>query len=225
MSTPDAHSGPRDNPHAGRRFGRYGQCTATNRNGVRCGQHAMGEHGKCYYHGGASSGADEPHRPVGNDHAEGNPGGSPPELNRNAEIHGAFSAMDKVEARLNEDGQAELTERMDALCERSRRLRPSLSEERREALAKEYVLTSHLWTQATVDTLKRGIGITREETFDTPNGPVTVERKRVNPTMLRSSHLIRRQLRIGEVLGLWDETRGPRRPDSPYRRPDSSDSQ
>lgn len=35
-------------------FGYYGQCTATAKTtGERCRQSAVGEHGKCYYHGGA----------------------------------------------------------------------------------------------------------------------------------------------------------------------------
>ena len=200
-----------------------GCCNAKTRAGGRCGKLPINGTGRCRLHGGASTGPKDPSKLEGNDHAAGNPGGGPPKLNRNAEIHGAFSALDKVEARLNEEGQAELKERMADLCERSRRFRPSLSEERREALAKEYVLSTHLWTLATADTFKRGFGLIREETFETANGEVTSKRTVLNPTVMRGSRLMRRQRRMGEVLGLFDETRGPRRPDSPYRRPARND--
>jgi len=45
----------------GRDYGEYGQCEATARStGERCRQPAIGEHGKCHYHGGApGSGAPE----------------------------------------------------------------------------------------------------------------------------------------------------------------------
>ena len=39
----------------GRSYGHFGRCTATSKTtGDRCRQPARGEHGKCYYHGGAS---------------------------------------------------------------------------------------------------------------------------------------------------------------------------
>lgn len=52
----------------GRPYGRYGRCTATAKStGERCRQPAIGEHEKCYYHGGApGSGIGEGQR----DHAQ-----------------------------------------------------------------------------------------------------------------------------------------------------------
>lgn len=78
------------------RFGQWGRCVATNRKNERCGQPATGPHGKCYFHGGASTGPDDPSVLEGNDHAEGNSGGGPPELNANAVKHGAFGDLDKL---------------------------------------------------------------------------------------------------------------------------------
>lgn len=135
----------------------------------------------------------------------------------------ARSATSKMDERLAGDAREEVDEHRECVLERSREARPSLDEERREALAKEYALSFYQWHLAAVDELDRGMVLTHEETFETPDGEVTAERTRINPTVMRGSRLSRRQLRIGEVLGLWDDTRGPRRPDSPYRRPSRND--
>lgn len=177
--------------------------------------------GRCRLHGGASTGPRDPSKLEGNNHAAGNPGGGAPVLNMNAWIHGAFSDLDKLDERLEGDAREETDELCECVLERSRDARPSLSEERRETLAEEYALSFYQWHLAAADTFERGFSITREEAFETPDGEVTVERERINPTVTHGLRLSHRQLRIGEVLGLWDETRGPRRPDSPYRRPPS----
>ena len=136
----------------------------------------------------------------------------------NAWIHGAFGDLNKLDERLRGEAREKVDEHHEGVLKCSREARPSLSEERREALAREYALSFYQWRLAVADTFERGFGVTHEETFETSDGEVTVERERANPTVLHGSRLSRRQLRIGEVLGLWDETRGPRRPDSPYRR-------
>jgi hypothetical protein len=53
-------------------YGHYGQCTATAKTtGDRCRQSAVGEHGKCYYHGGApGSGIGENQRDHAAEHVE-----------------------------------------------------------------------------------------------------------------------------------------------------------
>ena len=197
-----------------------GCCNAKTRNGGRCGKLPINGTGRCRLHGGASTGPRDPSKLEGNDHAAGNPGGGAPELNMNAWIHGAFSDLDKLDQRLRGEAREKVDEHRECVCvlERSRDARPSLSEDRRKALAREYALSFYQWRLAAADTVKRGFGITHEETLETPDGEVTVERKRINPTVMQGSRLSRRQLRIGEVLGMFDKTRGPRRPNSPYRR-------
>lgn len=68
----------------------YGRCQATAKStGEQCGRAATGDHGKCNYHGGASSGA-----PEGNQNGVGNDGGAPPK-NGNAETHGLTADADQ----------------------------------------------------------------------------------------------------------------------------------
>jgi hypothetical protein len=185
----------------------YGCCNAKTRNGGHCWKLPVNGTGRCRLHGGASTGPKDTSYLEDNDHAVGNDGGAPP-LNRNAEIHGAFTDLEKLEARLDEEGQADLADRMADLCEHSRDARPELGEKRRKRLAKEYVLLQHKWIRATADTFERGVGLTREKTFETPDGEVTAEVASLNPTVTEGLRLSGRKRRIGNVLGLWEHTRG-----------------
>ncbi|WP_372479696.1 HGGxSTG domain-containing protein [Halomicrobium sp. HM KBTZ05] len=66
-------------------YGEHGRCEAQAKTtGERCKRAAIGEHGKCDKHGGKSTGPKDTAHLEGNDHAEGNDGGSPPEGNMNA---------------------------------------------------------------------------------------------------------------------------------------------
>ena len=62
-------------------YGEYGRCEATAKStGVRCKRPAVGEHGKCGFHGGNTPTKDENPNvgaPEGNSRAEGNDGGAP----------------------------------------------------------------------------------------------------------------------------------------------------
>jgi hypothetical protein len=55
---------------------------------------------RCKFHGGLSSGPDDTSLLEGNDHAEGNPGGRPPDANSNVVIHGGFSDWETAYERL-----------------------------------------------------------------------------------------------------------------------------
>lgn len=195
-----------------------GCCNAKTRSDGRCQKAPINGTGRCRLHGGASTGPRDPSTLEDNDHAVGNSGGGAPPLNRNAEIHGAFGDLDLLEQRLAGDALAYVEKIRESTLDMSRDARPSLSEDRRERLAREYALLFYQWHQATVDTFERGMGLTREKTFETADGDVTAEVEVANPTLGRSSQIARRQHRIGNVLGLWDRTRGPTRPDSPTRR-------
>ena len=79
-----------------------GRCNAENRAGLPCRKYPVGGKGsgRCRLHGGASTGSTDPSVHEGNDHAAGNPGGAPPELNMNASTHGADCDWRKLDARL-----------------------------------------------------------------------------------------------------------------------------
>lgn len=76
----------------------------------RCKRPAVGEHGKCGFHGGKTPTQDENPNvgaEVGNQHAKGNPGGSPPDGNMNALKTGAHAdPVNLFEWLLEEDREA-----------------------------------------------------------------------------------------------------------------------
>ena len=170
----------------------------------------MGAHGKCYYHGGASAGPTDPSLLEGNDHAVGNPGGGPPELNLNAATaHGAFSSLDKLEARLSGDALHLVAILHWDAVRLSREHAPDVDEAYRRELAREYALLFFQEELATVDFFERGVGLEREETVEIGGEAVTFTTHVENPTIARSSALSARQHRIGDELRLfpvhWDD--------------------
>lgn len=186
-----------------------GCCNAKTRSGGHCWKLPVNGTGRCRLHGGASTGPHDTSHLEDNDHAVGNDGGAPL-LNRNAEIHGAFGDLDKLDQRLGGDALDYVDQLETSTLKASREARPSLGEDRRERLAREYALLHYQWHQASADTFDRGMGLRREETYDTPDGEVTVTRYVANPTLGRGLQLSGRLRRIGNVLGLWDRARGER---------------
>lgn len=186
---------------------RTAHCGAKTRADGRCQRAPINGTGRCRLHGGASTGPKDTSHLHGNDHAVGNDGG-PPLLNRNAEIHGAFGDLDKLDQRLAGDAREFVDKHRESALETSRDARPSLDENRRERLAREYALLFYQWHQATADSFERGFGVPREKSFQTPDGEVTAEVMGMNPTVVRGSQIGRRQHKIGNVLGLWDHTGG-----------------
>lgn len=81
-------------------YGEFGRCEATAKStGEQCGQPAIGDHGKCYFHGA---------------------GGGPPDNNGNATTHNLAANRGKLYHRLSEDKQREVDQLEHALIERYR---------------------------------------------------------------------------------------------------------
>ncbi|WP_394743347.1 hypothetical protein [Natronococcus roseus] len=88
-----------------RQYGIWGQCTTSNRHDKRCGAPALGPHGKCHYHGGATPTKEE-NEDVG-----------APEGNGNAAKHNLTSDHSKLYDRLRPDLQAEVDKLRDEMLE------------------------------------------------------------------------------------------------------------
>lgn len=86
----------------------------------RCRRPAVGSHGKCDKHGGASTGPRDPALLEGNDHAAGNTGGGPPPLNTNAQTHGAWNDPLKEYRRLDGDAKRLVDPLADEAIDRSK---------------------------------------------------------------------------------------------------------
>lgn len=190
-------------------FGEHGRCEALARSaGRRCKRPAVGPHGKCDKHGGASAGPRDSSQLEGNQHAVGNSGGCPPERNSNARVHGVFSSLDAMDDRIKAgEGDMGVIHHLALLeydiLKTSRRNAPDMDEDRRRELAHEYALLSQKETRANLDFFERGFAWPEEETFETEDGPVTVERHHMNPTFRVSSRLSRRMREIRDELKAW----------------------
>jgi hypothetical protein len=167
----------------------------------------MGEHGKCYFHGGASTGPDEPATDhlEDNDHAAGNSGGGPPELNTNAATHGAACDWRKVDARIEGDAKAYVDRLYESYLQRATVTAGHLDAVRQRALARELAVSNLLWHRATIDTFKRGMVLTETVEYTTPDGETeTFENAKLNPAQTVQFAHSSRQLAIRDELGIND---------------------
>ncbi len=133
-------------------------CGATNSRGGRCklpaGWGTPGSGGtRCRYHGGCSTGPDDASHLEGNDFAEGNPGGCPPEHNSNAVIHGGFSDWQTAYERFqeNQDAHDRIEMLVSAYLETASEHAADLDSERRERLARELATRRVLKSRASKD--------------------------------------------------------------------------
>ena len=167
----------------------------------------MGEHGKCYFHGGASTGPDEPATDhlEGNDHAAGNPGGAPPELNTNAATHGAACDWRKVDARIRGDAKAFVDRLYESNLRRATVTAGHLDATRRRALARELAVSHLLWRRAAADSFERGMVLTETVEYTTPEGETeTFENTKLNPAMTVQFGHSSRQFAIWDELEIHD---------------------
>ena len=134
----------------GREF-EYGQCEATAKStGEQCGNPAIGEHGKCRFHGGASTGAEK-----GNDHATGNDGGAP-EGNGNAETHGLHADPHKYHERRDQEEKEWILDVSAAIEDRIRENRGDVDKLDR-VLARRIAIKLHIASRATEHVDKEGL--------------------------------------------------------------------
>lgn len=189
----------------GREYGRWGRCEAWARStGERCRQEAMGPHGKCYFHGGASAGPRDPSALEGNRNAAGNRGGGAAELNTNAVKHGAFSDLELVDERLEGEALAYVNRLTECLASRAAEKVPSMGVLERWELAREWALLSHQWGLAMADAYERGLIDEVEKSYTDGAGEEwSFTRSRVVPTLERSFEISGRQDEIEEELRLF----------------------
>jgi hypothetical protein len=167
---------------AGIQYGEHGRCEAYARSaGRRCLRPAVGAHGKCDKHGGASTGPADPTMLKDNDHAEGNPGGGPPEGNTNAMTYGAWCDWRKQYERLDRAAKAHVNTLIEAVIESSK---TEIDGETREEKARELAMCYQLVDNARVQVFEEGWGVESEvqygdETVTTikPNPAITAERR------------------------------------------------
>lgn len=194
--------------------GRYSEvCGATNNRGEPCklpagwGTPGSGG-GRCKFHGGASTGPTETGYLEGNDHAEGNAGGSAPELNTNAATSGAWCDWEKAYERFDDDTRAWVDRLRVDMRETAEEHAPEVPEERREQLLKEKATRTVLEQRADRDVFTggcmldgpgRGLIVSEEETV---NGE-TVEHEKVNPSLEASVRHAERGREIAKELSLW----------------------
>lgn len=130
----------------------YGQCEATAKStGEQCGNPAIGEHGKCRFHGGASTGP-----PKGSKNAKGNPGGAPPEGNGNAEKHGLHADPHKYHERRDQEEKEWIFDVSAAIEDRIRERRGDVDKLDR-VLARRCAIKLHIASRATEHVDKDGL--------------------------------------------------------------------
>ena len=184
-----------------------GRCGATTRDGTPCEKYPAKGASRCRLHGGASTGPSDTEYLEGNDHAEGNPGGSPPELNTNAEIHGGFGSWLRAYERFDDDTREYVETLAADLRKKAAEHAPDVDAETRAELAREWATLSMMWQRAAADTWcstgddAPGRGFVVEREIEIDGGTYTV--KRANPA-LRAEHTIQNRKReISERLRLW----------------------
>jgi hypothetical protein len=193
----------------GLQYGEHGRCTATARSaGRRCQRPATGAHGKCRFHGGASTGPRDPSALEGNDHAAGNSGGGAPEGNTNALESGAFVPLRRIPERLTVEQLHGVARWHWWAILTARVRRPELTDRRRRRLAERWALLDVRRLNAEADVwgpTGRGFTYERERTAETADGEtVTWTEERLNPSALINSRAMRRRLDIAETLGLYE---------------------
>jgi hypothetical protein len=197
--------------------GRYGEvCGATNNRGEPCklpagwGTPGSGG-GRCKFHGGLSTGPGDTSHLEENDFAEGNPGGGAPEGNTNSRIHGGFSDWRKAYERFDDDMKTYVEGRVTDLAERAEPHTPDLTPERRERLAREYVVLWKLidwvmfdvWAGIGENAAEDARGVILKEDVEIGGETHTVDKP--NPALGRDRTLrtrrrkIRGELRLDEV--------------------------
>lgn len=193
---------------------RYSEiCGATNNRGEECklpaGWGTPGSGGnRCKYHGGASTGPADKSHLVENDFADGNPGGSAPKGNTNAEIHGGFSNWRKAYDRLDDPQRDYVEWKVDTEGE----IVPEsvdVDPERREELLRERAVLQLMEDRSWLDLLGvddtgsgagRGMMIEGEMEY---NGEThTVEKS--NPAFDAAARAMARRREIATRLGLHE---------------------
>jgi hypothetical protein len=192
-----------------------GRCGATTRDGTPCRRWLVGSagEGRCRFHGGASTGPDEPATDhlEDNDHAVDNDGGAP-EGNANAEIHGGFADWKKAYRRFDDETQ-EYVDRIAAdWRETAAEHAPDVDADRRAELSREHATLSILHRRTSADTVAvpdgsrpgRGFILTEERDI----GGETHTVRKANPALRAGSSLSRRQREIAKDLRLYPGLQG-----------------
>jgi hypothetical protein len=198
---------------------RYGEvCGATNNRGEPCklpagwGTPGSGG-GRCKFHGGLSTGAKDTSHLEENDFAEGNAGGGAPEGNTNSRIHGGFSDWRKAYERFDDDMKAYVERRVTDLVERVESHTPDLMPERRERLAREYVVLWKLldwvmfdvWAGIGENAAEDARGVMLKEDVEIDGETHTVDKP--NPALGRDGTLRARRRKIREELRVYESHR------------------
>jgi len=186
------------------------RCGAETRDGTPCEKYPAAGRSRCRFHGGASTGPNDPTALEGNDHAVGNDGG-PPAGNTNALAHGATVPLDRLPERLPRE-QLHDTARWEYYAVLvSRERQPELGEDRRRRLAARWARLDVRRTTAAFDAWTdgpgggRGFTVEREETIELGNGEtLTVEREVANPNLGVESRTTAERRDVAGVLGLND---------------------
>lgn len=196
MDPPEGHEGATDDAddETGLQYGTHGRCTAYARSADRqCKRPAVGEHGKCDKHGGASTGPQDTTALEGNDHAEGNAGGGAPEGNFNAGTYGAWCDWRKAYERFEGETKAYIDKLAESYVENAKALAPP--EDIREK-ARELATRHWLSTRADAQIADEGIVTTR----DIQVGDETLTVSTVNPGLKADTRHTSRMLTLmGEL--------------------------
>jgi hypothetical protein len=184
-------------------------CGATNRNGNPCklpaGWGTPGSGGRrCRHHGGSSTGPDDTSHLQGNDFAEGNPGGCPPENNDNAAIHGGFSDWRTAYERFRKDPAARqrIETLVSAYLHTAQEHATDVDLDRRKELARELATRRLLKQRAQEDVWSDG------SDTDTDARGLLIEDgdgrgRTVNPAHIAAHKHKQRTREIAEELSLW----------------------
>jgi len=192
-----------------------GRCGATTRDGTPCEKYPVGGagEGRCRFHGGASTGPDEPATDhlEDNDHAVDNDGGAP-EGNANAEIHGGFADWEKAYERFDDETRAYVDRIAADWRETAAEHAPDVDADRRAELSREHATLSILHRRTSADTWVDpdgsgpGRGFILEEKREIGGETYTVEK--ANPALRAGASLSRRQREIAEELRLYPGFQG-----------------
>jgi hypothetical protein len=165
---------------------------------------------RCFMHD--ESGPPRSHgAPLGNDNAEGNPGGGAPSGNFNAGTHGAWSDWRKHYDRLVGDAKEYVDDLTNACIEKSK---ADLPDDIREEKARELATRYHLCDLAAVYVFEEGWGVEHEVEF----GDQTVTVLKVNPALSAEFRHKRRQRDLRRELRVYPSPDGrpwTERSDSP----------
>lgn len=159
-------------------YGEFGRCEATAKTtGEQCGQPAIGDHGKCYFHGA---------------------GGGPPDNNDNSETHGLTADAEKWFERHRDDCEDRIRLKVARAVEHvpfSWENLMKMDELVQAAINQEQVRKG--------DQYIRDKGIMRKETV--PVGEGAVQQDEENPASLQKSRAQKDTIRILKELGYLDD--------------------